>query len=731
MRHNAEPEAVDLLLELERLDLLPAVCDEANHGRAALYLVSCAAYLAEPEDEAALRCAHSIYIKFHRLPEALRCALKLAAAGEALVGATLSAAEDASLRTQLCHMLARGGVLPPALAAEGALGGGAGEEALRGVLGNARLSEHFLALGRDLDVVEAKTPEDLYKSHLVEGRAPAGAAAVDSSRANLAATFVNAFVNAGFGHDKLLTGAEAGASTDVSWIYKNKEHGKLAAAASLGLIMLWDVEGGLPQIDKYLYASDPQVVAGALLAVGLVNCGVRSEMDPAYALLYESVGKEAKEVRCAAMLGLGLAYAGAARRDVAELLIPVVADESGGMEVAGSAALALGLVFVGSCDGEAAESLLTCLMTRSETDLSQPFAQLLCLALGLLFLGRGAAVEATAEVVKTLHPRVARFAAATLDGCAYAGTGNVLKVQQLLAVAGEKVTPPEPEAPAEGAAPAAAADADEPPPAWCTAHQSAAVLGVALVALGEEVGSEMAVRALERILQYGDAAQRKAVPLAMALLSASRPALGVTEALGRLAHDPHEETALSALLGLGLTACGTNNARVAGQLRQLSSYYHKEAGLLFMVRCAQGLVHAGKGLLSASPLHSDRQLLSLPALAGLACVCWAALEGKETLLGRHASLLYLLAPALQPRSLHTVDESGAPLPVPVRVGEAVDTVAQAGRPKTITGFQTHTTPVLLAVGERAELGTEQYIALSPVLEGVVILRKNAAYLAPV
>ncbi len=33
---------------------------------------------------------------------------------------------------------------------------------------------------------------------------------------------------------------------------------------------------------------------------------------------------------------------------------------------------------------------------------------------------------------------------------------------------------------------------------------------------------------------------------------------------------------------------------------------------------------------------------------------------------------------------------------------------QAGRPKTITGFQTHTTPVLLSVGERAELGTEKY-----------------------
>lgn len=43
--------------------------------------------------------------------------------------------------------------------------------------------------------------------------------------------------------------------------------------------------------------------------------------------------------------------------------------------------------------------------------------------------------------------------------------------------------------------------------------------------------------------------------------------------------------------------------------------------------------------------------------------------------------------------------------------QAVDVVGQAGKPKTITGFQTHTTPVLLAYGERAELATEECILL--------------------
>lgn len=74
--------------------------------------------------------------------------------------------------------------------------------------------------------------------------------------------------------------------------------------------------------------------------------------------------------------------------------------------------------------------------------------------------------------------------------------------------------------------------------------------------------------------------------------------------------------------------------------------------------------------------------------------------------------------------LVTLDTDLKPLPVTVRVGQAVDTVGLAGKPKSITGFQTHTTPVLLAAGEKAELATDEWLPLSTLLEGVVILKKN-------
>jgi hypothetical protein len=66
----------------------------------------------------------------------------------------------------------------------------------------------------------------------------------------------------------------------------------------------------------------------------------------------------------------------------------------------------------------------------------------------------------------------------------------------------------------------------------------------------------------------------------------------------------------AATVSLGIIGAGTNNARIAGMLRNLSSYYYKDPSLLFCVRIAQGLVHMGKGLLTLNPYHSDRFMLS-------------------------------------------------------------------------------------------------------------------------
>uniref|UniRef100_A0A7S3QP44 26S proteasome non-ATPase regulatory subunit 2 homolog n=1 Tax=Dunaliella tertiolecta TaxID=3047 RepID=A0A7S3QP44_DUNTE len=708
MTHNAEPDAVDLLLEVERLDLLPAQVDEGNASRTCAYLVSCCHYLPEPDDSAVLETAYTIYSKLGRHQDAMRVALQLNR--KELVESTFVACEDMLERKQLCYLLAKHGYrldLEEGITAE------ADEEkreALREVVSNSKLSEHFLALARDLDVMEAKVPEDVYKTHLAEGRQPTGAA-VDSARQNLASSFVNGFINAGFGHDKLVTAPTEGQGDQMHWVFRNKEHGKTSATASLGLVTLWDVEGGLPQIDKYLYSSDNYVVAGALLAIGIVNCGVQNENDPAFALIYDYVSHADPNIRIGAILGLGLAYAGSHREEIAELLTPLVSDTDVSMEVSAFAALALGLVFTSSCKEEIVMAVLQALMCRAELELTTPYAKLMCLGLGLMFLGKQDQAEATLEFTKTLNERISRFAQLSVESCAYAGTGNVLKVQELLATCGEHIE-------GEG-------ESD----AWKSMHQGVAVLGIGMIAMGEPLGAQMAGRALEHLLQYGAPPVRRAVPLAVAVLNPSAPNMPAVDTLSRLTHDADSQVAQSAVLALGIIGAGTNNARLAGMLRNLASYYYKDPHMLFLVRLSQGLVHMSKGLVSINPFHTDRQLMSGMGLSGILAVLFSGLDMRATIGGKHHYLLYCLAAAMQPRMLMTIDEEGKLLPIPVRVGQAVDVVAQAGRPKTITGFQTHNTPVLMAAGERAELASEEYVPLSPVLEGLVICRKNPAFMA--
>ncbi|PKA58629.1 26S proteasome non-ATPase regulatory subunit 2 1A [Apostasia shenzhenica] len=679
MKHNAEPEAVDLLMEVEDLDLLVEHVDSTNYKRTCLYLTSSSSYLPSPDDILALDTAYTIYMKFEDLASALRIALLLD--NIQYVKQIYTSTTDLLLKKQFSYICAHHGL---ALELDEEWVPDEEErEILQDIANNAKLSEGYLTLARDIEVMEPKSPEDIYKAHLVDGRASASSS-LDSARQNLAATFVNAFVNAGFGQDKLMTVLSESSSggSSGSWLFKNKEHGKASAAASLGMILLWDVDSGLSQIDKYLHSNDNHVVAGALLGVGIVNCGIRNDCDPALALLGDFIEKDDMIIKIGAILGLGIAYAGSNKDELRVRLTNILGDSKSPLEVLVFSAITLGLVHVGSCNEDIAQTIILAIMERNEAELSEPLTRLLPVALGLLYLGKQDSVEATAEVSKTFNEKIRKYCDVTLLSLAYAGTGNVLKVQKLLGYCAQHLEKGE-------------------------VHQGPAVLGIALVAMAEELGLEMAIRSLEHLLQYGEQNIRRAVPLALGILCISNPKVNVMDTLSRLSHDTDSDVSMAATISLGLIGAGTNNARIAGMLRNLSSYYYKEAGHLFCVRIAQGLVHLGKGLLTLSPYHSDRFLLSPTALAGIVTVLHACLDMKSVILGKYHYMLYILSLAMHPRMLMTVDENLKPLSVTVRVGQAVDVVGQAGRPKTITGFQTHSTPVLLAAGERAELATEK------------------------
>lgn len=725
MTHNAEAEACDLLIEIERLDLLEEYVDRSAYDRVCLYLQGCVPYVPDPENVNLLKTALKLSQKFEQHTQAMRLAMMLN--DMSLIEEIITTCKDNAIQKQLAFMLGR-----QQICLEFQESSNHNDELVE-IMSNAHLNNYFLNLARELDIMEPKTPEDVYKSHLENSRTPFGTSQIDSARQNLAASFVNGFVNAGFGQDKLLL------EDGNKWLYKNKEHGMLSATASLGLILLWDVDGGLTPIDKYLYSAEDHIKSGALLACGIVNCGVRNEVDPALALLSDYVHHTNSTMRIGAILGLGLAYAGSNRSAVLELIGTVFSgDKKSGAnaEVMGIAALALGMIAVGSCNSEVTNILLETIMERTEADLKDTYSRFLPLGLGLVYLGRQEAAEAVIAALEVLTDPFKTMATTMVDICAYAGTGNVLKIQHLLHICSDhyETTPDKSEETSSKKSDAKDKEKekekekqDKEKEKDLSSTQAVAVLGIALIAMGEEIGAEMAYRSFGNLLRYCEPVIRRSVPLALGLISVSNPKLNILDTLSKFSHDSDAEVAHNAIFAMGLVGAGTNNARLASMLRQLAQYHAKDPNNLFMVRIAQGLTHLGKGTLTISPYHSDRQLMSPVAVAGLLATLVSFLDVKTIILGRSHYILYSLATAMQPRMLVTFDEDLNQLAVPVRVGIAVDVVGQAGKPKTITGFQTHTTPVLLAMGERAELATEEYIALTPIMEGFVILRKNPNY----
>lgn len=694
LKSNAEADAVDLMSELEIIEDIPKFLDKDTFPRVCLYMVSMVNLLTYPEDQQFLRTAHGIYKQYDQLTQAIVLAIRLNDID--LIMSDFNSTTDISLKKQMAFLVARQQIVLdlPNETEE--------DREIYECLNNTKMPEHFKALAKELNILDPKTTEDIYKSHLESNRV-AGLTNLDSARHNLAAGFVNAFVNAGFGNDKMMMVEEE----KSSWVWKTKEEGMMSTVASLGTLLLWDVEGGLDKIDKYTYAPEDQILAGANLAIGIMNSGVRIDSDPALALLgdEDKLNHKSPMVRVASIMGLGLAYAGSNREDLLAVLLPIVGDTSLDMQLSAMAALSLGMVFVGSSNSDVSEAIVqTFLDDDRKSQLKDKWTRFMALGLGLLFFGRQEEVDVILETLKAIDHPMSKPTSVLAEICAWAGTGTVLKLQELLHICNDHIEESDDK------------KGDE-------LLQAYAVIGLGLVAMGEDVGQEMVLRQFGHLMHYGEANIRRAVPLAMGLLSPSNPQMKVYDTLSRYSHDNDNDVAINAIFAMGLLGAGTNNARLAQLLRQLASYYHRDQESLFMVRIAQGLLHMGKGTLSISPFHTDRQVLSRVSAAGLLSVLVAMIDAKQFVTDKSHYLLYFLVTAMHPRFLVTLDEDLKPLTVNVRVGQAVDVVGQAGRPKTITGWQTQSTPVLLAYGERAELEDEQYIPLTSNLEGLVILRK--------
>lgn len=484
IEQHSDNEAIDLLLEVEKLDSIMDFVNSNNYKRICLYLMASSNYAADTEEmRSILEITYNIYSKFKEHANALRVAIKMN--NMLFIKQTFFNCQDYNLQKQLAFILAKQRIylVNDDMPAD-----------LQTIISNLKQSEYYKKLATELDVLEPKQPEDVIKSHLEEKKS--NVTNIDSYKMNMAYSIVSALVNAGFGTENLLS------KKDSDWLSRNKEEGMTALIAGLGLVNLWDIDLGPNELEKYMDTNerDPNKRAGYNIGVGVISSGIRDENNIAFALLTEQLKDKNLSVKTSALFGLGLAYAGSQNDDLNSPLLEVLEDFSFGFEVSAFTSLSFGLTFLGSGNDEVIGNLISILIARNDSGKSKlmdsPWLAIYILGMGLVLLGQqkdaDLMIEATQLEEFPLDMRM--FIKTFLTACAYAGSGNVTKVQELMHLV--------------------AKTKDEIHPKV----QSIAVLGISLIALGEEVGMEMIVRSFNHFLQYGDVSVKKTVSLAMSLL---------------------------------------------------------------------------------------------------------------------------------------------------------------------------------------------------------------------
>lgn len=540
------------------------------------------------------------------------------------------------------------------------------------------ISQNYQIVARDLDILQPKTPEEVYKekSH--------GFYTVnslnDGTRLVVANTVVSGFVNAGYSSDKILTIPEP------EWQSKLMDSSCLSAVACIGLVYLWDMDEGLLAIDKYLYSSDLFVKAGAYVACGLLSTGNPEAGDTALAILSSALtSNTSRQEKMASIISLGLSMAGTNNTvalDMLDEIFQTYSTQYADIEMISTYAIAVGMIALGSKRQREVVNLSGYLHAmKDKLVVKDVTSSYVVIGFCLLYFG----TQSLDDIIPSFSifpDSLKSYLTVMLNGFAYAGSGNVAVIEELLLIChqtsiiedeklgeiSEETTQKESETNTKKqkkkyTSPSEIEITDK------HVIASTAALGIAAIGINDDNGISMCFRLFNNILQYGTRFLRRIVPMCLAVLSASNPQVLFIDTLSKLSHDNDTITSCNAILALGIIGAGTNNAKIASLLRQLSGFFYKDPVNIFATKLSIGLLHSGKGMISLSPLRANKSLVSNVSLASLLLFGLACIDCRSRILSNEYYLFFWLACAMKPRYLMTYDENGEHINIPVRVGQ--------------------------------------------------------------
>ena len=163
---------VDRLVEGDMVSKIIDLLDDVSYMRVGPYLTSMASISSAPDDRLKLfKLCFDIYMKYRDLVPAVRIALKMG--NREMVIEALNTCQDAGVLKQLVLILSRHRYLLNF--SEVMTTSVVDPEELQRIASYEILSGQYKALAQELDVVESKSPEDIFKTHLEDNHRGASA----------------------------------------------------------------------------------------------------------------------------------------------------------------------------------------------------------------------------------------------------------------------------------------------------------------------------------------------------------------------------------------------------------------------------------------------------------------------------------------------------------------------------------------------------------------------------
>ena len=187
MANNAEHDAIDLLLIVDKSEDIKGYVSTQNFSKVYMYLSAVCGYSSDQDELVKiLTIMYDISLKLEEYTIALRMAIKLDDHDK--IKRVFEECPDELIKKQLAFNAARQKIFIPGLSEE-----------LNDIISNKKLAKFYLELAEDLEVHEPKQPKDVFKVHLEENYKGG-----DIKNTTLYSIYVNNFVNAGLTKDTLI-----------------------------------------------------------------------------------------------------------------------------------------------------------------------------------------------------------------------------------------------------------------------------------------------------------------------------------------------------------------------------------------------------------------------------------------------------------------------------------------------------------------------------------------------